>query len=167
MRPTLARVKEALFDIIVDRVNGSRFLDLYAGAGGVGIEALSRGAEKVVFVENHRPAVETIRGNLAACGFSSGFRVIRSDVLRFLNGAGRRSDEFDIVFMDPPYDSDLMEKTMLKLGALNIIERDSLVIGEHSSSRKLEHSYGRLVKDDLRRFGSATLSFYDFHGKAL
>ena len=160
MRPTQDRVREALFNIIGEAVSGSRFLDLFAGAGGVGIEALSRGAERAVFVENHPPAAAAIRDNLTACGFSSGYRVLKADALRFISGAERRGESFDIVFVDPPYRSDLAERALQKLGASDIMVSGGLAVAEYSSTELMAEKYGRLVLDDTRRFGDTALSFY-------
>jgi 16S rRNA (guanine(966)-N(2))-methyltransferase RsmD len=160
MRPTQDRVKEALFNILGGAVDGCRFLDLFAGAGGVGIEALSRGAERVVLVENHPPAVKVIRDNLAACGFRSGYRVFGADALRFIDGAERRSDRFDIVFLDPPYRSGLAGLASEKLGDSQIIAPHGRLVVEHPSSESPARRYGRLLLGDTRRFGDTTLSFY-------
>lgn len=160
MRPTQDRVREALFNIIGEAVIDSSFLDLYAGVGGVGIEALSRGAASVVFVENHPPAVEVIRNNLTACGFSSGFCVVKSDALRFIDGAARRAEKFQIIYIDPPYRTPLLQRTLQKLGAAHIIAAGGLVVAEHASAEQLAEKYGDLLLQDLRRFGDTALSFF-------
>lgn len=165
MRPTQDRVREALFNIIGEAVIDSLFLDLYAGVGGVGIEALSRGAAKVVFVENHPPAVEVIRNNLTACGFNSGFRVVKSDSIRFIDGAARRAEKFQIIFMDPPYRTPLLQRTLEKLGAAPIIVAGGVVVAEHASAEQPAESYGDLLLQDVRRFGDTALSFFTINNE--
>src|SRR2546427_3812136 len=103
LRPTSEQLRETLFDVLGPRVAGSRFLDAYAGSGAVGLEALSRGAREVVFIENHRPAVELIRKNLAALGIESGCRLMTSPVLDALDRLDEERAAFDFVFLDPPY----------------------------------------------------------------
>ena len=100
-RPTSDRVREALFSILGDRVTGARVLDLFAGSGALGIEALSRGAAEATFVDNAAPAVRTIGANLEALGAEA--TVVRAEARRFLGGASRSGRSYDLVFLDPPY----------------------------------------------------------------
>ena len=105
LRPTSEQLRETLFDVLGPAVEGSRFLDAYAGSGAVGLEALSRGAREVVFIEHHRPAVELIRENLRALKIASGFRLLTSAVLATLERLSEENEPFDFVFLDPPYDA--------------------------------------------------------------
>jgi 16S rRNA (guanine966-N2)-methyltransferase len=100
-RPTSDRVREALFSILADRVAGARVLDLFAGSGALGIEALSRGAAAATFVDSAPPAIRAVRANLAALGAQAEVR--RADARRFLDGASREARHYDLVFLDPPY----------------------------------------------------------------
>ena len=102
-RPVTAKIKEALFNIWQTRIKGAFFLDLFAGSGSMGIEALSRGAEKAIFVEKNRSAVEMVKKNLAACGFNSGYELYQDDVFRRMDWLSQRRDRFDIVYLDPPF----------------------------------------------------------------
>ncbi len=109
VRPTPDRVKEAVFSAIQFQVEGRRFLDLFAGSGQMGIEALSRGASQAVFVDKSREAAETVKKNLHACGLEQNARVLNMDSLAFLL---QKSEPFGIAFLDPPYGSGLLQKVL-------------------------------------------------------
>ncbi len=161
LRPMSDQLRETLFDVLGPSVAGSRFLDAYAGSGAVGIEALSRGAQEVVFIEYHRSASELIRKNLEALKINSGFRVLNCEVstgLERLAGAGAR---FDYVFLAPPY-AEVREyhHTLRLLGRSDLLEAHSLVIAEHSRHCLLEERYGNLSRARLLRHGDAQLAFY-------
>ncbi|MBZ5514731.1 MAG: 16S rRNA (guanine(966)-N(2))-methyltransferase RsmD [Acidobacteriia bacterium] len=165
LRPTSEQLRETLFDVLGPAVQGSRFLDAYAGSGAVGLEALSRGAREVVFIEHHRPAVELIRKNLASLGIESGFRLLTCAVL---TGFGRLADEdsrFDFVFLDPPYD-EIREyhHALRQLGRGMILEPSSLVVAEHCRHVSLEEQYADLHRARLLRHGDAQLGFYRLAG---
>jgi len=144
LRPTSDQLRETLFDVLGPQVAGSRFLDAYAGSGAVGLEALSRGAREVVFIEHHRPAVELIRKNLAALGIESGFRLMTSPVLDALSRLHEELAAFDFVFLDPPYD-EVREyhHALRQLARSAFLTPNSLVVVEHSRRTFLEESYGR------------------------
>lgn len=127
-RPTADRVKEAIFDIIQFRVAGRHALDLFAGSGQLGIEALSRGAYSCVFCETDRRAAEIIRKNLDACGFSERAEIICGDGVSALSKMGK--NRFDIVFLDPPYGSDLLEKALFKICSLDLLKENGIIICE-------------------------------------
>jgi 16S rRNA (guanine966-N2)-methyltransferase len=161
LRPTSDQLRETLFDVLGPRVAGSRFLDAYAGSGAVGLEALSRGAREVVFVEQHRPAVELIRKNLAALGIVSGFRLLTSPVLAALDRLEEEGTAFDFVFLDPPY-AEVREyhHVLRQLARSAFLTPNSLVVAEHSRRTLLEASYGRLGSARVIRHGDAQLAFY-------
>lgn len=102
-RPVTDRIKEALFNVIGHDIPGASFLDLFAGSGSVGIEALSRGAARVIFIDNHPAAVAVIRENLKHCGFQSGFEVYRNDVFKAIPILNKRKLVFDYIYVDPPF----------------------------------------------------------------
>ncbi len=161
-RPTSDRLRETLFNVLAPRIDGAAFLDLYAGSGAVGLEALSRGAQSVTFVERAQPALKALRANLAALGIASGFRIHAGTVASFLRAAGR-GDAFDIVFLDPPYDrSDEYEAVLGVLGgaAGAALAADAVVIAEHRRKERLEDRYGGLARTRLLEQGDAALSFY-------
>jgi 16S rRNA (guanine966-N2)-methyltransferase len=169
LRPTSDRLRETLFNVIADRVSGSRFLDLFAGTGAVGIEALSRGAREAVFVENHVPAATLIRKNLASLGITLGARVLAADALRGLaklateNGSG--GAPFDLIFLDPPYSAAEEYRGVLALlGSAALIGESSLVVAEHRHSDELPARFGDLQRVRVLRQGDASLSFYQLAG---
>jgi 16S rRNA (guanine(966)-N(2))-methyltransferase RsmD len=130
LRPTSDRLKQTLFDILGARIAGSSFLDVFAGTGSVGLEALSRGALSVVYIESEPAAVRVIRQNLQLCGISGGARILRDDVFKALRGLAREGFQPDFVFFDPPYEwrpyEDLLEivfrREMARPGTEAIIE---------------------------------------------
>ncbi len=161
LRPTSDQMRETLFDVLGPRVRGAAFLDANAGTGAVGIEALSRGARDVVFIEHHRPAAQLIRQNLAALKIDSGYALLNSDVLKGLGQLEGESERFDIVFIDPPYE-EIREyhHTLRRLARGSLLGPDSIVIAEHSRHVALEESYLSLKRTRLLRHGDAQLGFY-------
>lgn len=129
-RPTTDRIKETLFNMIQDELYDCRFLDLFAGSGAIGIEALSRGAKTAVFAESNQTALRCIRENLAFTRLAGG-QVMGTDVITALK-ALEGQDPFDVVFMDPPYDQEWEKKILLYLSASAVITADSLIIVEAS-----------------------------------
>jgi len=161
LRPTSEQLRETLFDVLGPGVEGSRFLDAFAGSGAVGLEALSRGAREVVFIEHHRSAAELIRENLRALTIASGFRLLTSAVLATLERLNEENEPFDFVFLDPPYDAIREYHTTLReLGRSKLLAPGSLVIAEHSRHIVLEEGYASLRQARLIRHGDAQLAFY-------
>jgi 16S rRNA (guanine966-N2)-methyltransferase len=165
-RPTSDRLRERLFDILSPRVSGCRFVDLYAGTGAVGIEALSRGATHVWFAENAEPALAAIRQNLAALKIDRGFTVEDRGVGAMLQRLGKISQLIDLVYIDPPYEAEAeYAGTLNFLGSARgrgTLAPDALVIAEHSSKAKLAGRYGALEHTRLLKQGDAALSFFAF-----
>jgi 16S rRNA (guanine(966)-N(2))-methyltransferase RsmD len=166
-RPTSDRLRETLFNVLAPKIAGSRFLDLYAGSGAVGIEALSRGASKVTFVERAAPALKALRTNLAALRIETGFTIHSAGVAAFLRGPRSNAAEFDLVFLDPPYDAEEeYEATLALLGgeAAGFLAADAIVIAEHRRKKVLEESYGAIGRTRVLKQGDAALSFYSRAG---
>ena len=162
-RPTSDRMRETLFNVLAPRITGASFLDLYAGSGAVGIEALSRGASKVTFVERAAPALKVLRANLTRLGISEGFRIHSGNVASFLRGPRAGAAEFDVVFLDPPYDAAEEYANALGLlggGAASFLAASAVVIAEHRRKEKLQASYGALERTRILEQGDAALSFY-------
>ena len=164
-RPTSDRLRETLFNVLAPRIEGARFLDLYAGSGAVGIEAASRGAERVVVVERAANALKVLRANVESLGLRGGVRVEAVSVAAFLKKVRPESSgfAFDIMFMDPPYDA--VDEYGLALGLLGkeasrLLARDAVVIAEHRRKEKLEERYGVLERMRVLEQGDAALSFY-------
>src|SRR5262245_44773894 len=133
LRPTSSRVREALFDILGSRIEGACFLDLYAGTGAVGIEALSRGARRAVFVESYRSAARLIRENLALLGREGAAEILVLPVASCLTSLAHRGERFDVVFLDPPYDAGV-SREVLSAAAMLVLPGGTLVV-EHPTKR--------------------------------
>jgi len=155
VRPTSDKVKQALFNILGQKTTNSLFLDLYAGAGGIGIEALSRGAERVVFVDASRESVKTIKQNIEQTGFGDRAAVIQSDVETFLR---RPSGPYDIVFLDPPYAVD-MAPLLVRVAGAGILKPDTVVIAEHFKKQPSPERAGTLVLHRETKYGDTVLAF--------
>jgi 16S rRNA (guanine966-N2)-methyltransferase len=161
-RPSSDRLRETLFNVLAPRIEGARFLDLYAGSGAVGIEALSRGAVEVVFVERAAPALKALRANLARLGISEFVQVVGAGVTTYLRKA-EPAGRFDVVFLDPPYDAADEYAAVLGLfggAAAGQLADGGVVIAEHFRKDKLEDRYGALRRTRLLQQGDAALSFY-------
>ena len=157
IRITADRVKESLFDIL-HPLEGRFFLDLFAGSGNVGIEAISRGASRVVFVEMARPHVAIIEKNLDLCGFDGGFEIVPKTVEKGIELLSMRDRCFDIIFADPPYERGLIEKTLGILGAHRIMSKEGMIVMEHSSNEAC-HGNDDFMVTDQRKYGDTVLSF--------
>jgi 16S rRNA (guanine966-N2)-methyltransferase len=159
-RPTADQVRIALMDALMPRLPGARVLDLFAGAGGVGLEALSRGAAEAAFVERDARALAALRANVAALGVEARARVVRDDVLRALPRLRRAGARFDVVFLDPPYETDLTGDTLAALGDGALLAPGAVVIAQHLTKRPPPEVAGRLRVARTRRFGETTLTFF-------
>ncbi len=159
-RPTADQVRIALMDTLTPRLPNARVLDLFAGAGGVGLEALSRGAAHATFVENDPRAVVALRENVVALDVGAITRVRRADVLRALSALYQAGERFDVVFLDPPYDAGLVETTLEALGGGGLLLAEGLVIAQHFTKRAPAATVGALATFRTRRFGETTLTFY-------
>jgi 16S rRNA (guanine966-N2)-methyltransferase len=165
IRPTADRLREALFNVLCagnpGALEGSVWADLYAGTGAIGIEALSRGAGKVHFVEAARPAVQLIRENLESLGIKTGFEVIHGNVSRTLRRWETEEAGFDFMILDPPYDKDReYSETLTFLGQSLLLSKSTIVIAEHMKKVDPGEEFG-----DLKRYrkivqGDTALSFY-------
>ena len=165
-RPTSDRLRETLFNVLAPRIQGVAFLDLYAGSGAVGIEALSRGAASVTFVERAAPALKILRDNLDRLGITESFRIhsgAAASFLRRAKGPGPKPERHEMVYLDPPYDAAGEYAAVLGLlggEAAAFLAPGAVVIAEHRRKEKLEASYGALERYRLLQQGDAALSFY-------
>jgi len=159
-------VRQTLFDILAPEVPGCRFLDAFAGSGGVGLEALSRGAAKVVLIDNSGPAIEAAQENARALSADGGdVEVFRQDARTALFALARRGRRFDIVYLDPPYDSELYEPLLRGLEAGPLLADAGLVVAEHFHKRALPDRIGELERTRTVRVGDHCLSFYRRRGE--
>ncbi len=157
VRPTLDRVREALFNIIGPDLPGAAFLDLYAGSGANGIEALSRGAARAVFVDNHPESQACIRKNLASTKLEERGQLTRN---RLPEEMGRIGGTYDVIFADPPYNFTDYEALLVGIDRAGLLAAGGRVILEHASKQDLPERAGRLERVRERRYGKTTLAFY-------
>ena len=154
IRPTTDNVKEAVFNILQFDIEGRRVLDLFAGTGQLGIECLSRGAREAVFVDRDREAVRIVKDNLKTCGLTAA--VVQTDALSYLNSCG----SFDLIFVDPPYDSELYEPVLKTIKLVDILSDGGIIICETRREKQLpemETPYRRLRE---YRYGKVKITTY-------
>jgi len=164
VRPTSDRMRETLFNILAPRIEGARFVDLCAGSGAIGIEALSRGAEHVTFVESSRKAASVISENLRHCGIRENYKFLMREAVTTLKYLSREEQRFDIIYFDPPYDSELYTPVLWQIARGGLLAEDGIVIVEHRRQLLLAPNY-----DNLRPYrelpqGESCLTFYRIEG---
>jgi 16S rRNA (guanine966-N2)-methyltransferase len=159
VRPTSDRVKESIFNILGEQVEGKLVLDLFAGTGNLGIEALSRGAKKVIFVEKGRQPVRLIQRNIAQIGLEGRIEIIPRDANRAIGILKGKGEIFDLILMDPPYEKGLIKRTLTKLNSHPIYHTDSILVIEHDRREPLPDILEgwNLVRE--RRLGDTVISF--------
>jgi 16S rRNA (guanine966-N2)-methyltransferase len=162
LRPTGDRLKETLFNILGTGVADSIVLDVFAGAGAIGIEALSRGAREVIFIDSGAEGQRLIRDNLELCGVERGYRIIEQDVFMALRALARRQFRADIVFLDPPYDWEPYRDLLDILFKKELVTGSSRVVIEHHRKADLPETDGEYVRSRVVRQGDHWLSFYSF-----
>jgi len=160
LRPTAARVKEALFNILPHDLSGNKVLDLFAGTGNVTIEALSRGAAEATLVDSSAESGKVIRENLRRLHLAERTRVWIMPVPRALRALGRRGETFDLIFLDPPYEHQWIDATLKIVAQGGLLRNFGVLIAEHSIREKVEPRYHLLALNDQRRYGSTLLSFF-------
>jgi 16S rRNA (guanine966-N2)-methyltransferase len=160
VRPTAARVKEALFNILPRDLSGARVLDLYAGTGNVTIEALSRGAAEAILVDSSTASGRAIRENLRRLELVDRTKVWIMPVTRAIRLLTKRKEAFDFIFLDPPYGQRLVEKTVKLIGEGDLLRESRVLIAEHGIRDPVAERYGSLVLCDQRRYGDTVLSFF-------
>jgi 16S rRNA (guanine966-N2)-methyltransferase len=163
IRPTADRVKESLFNILNSFIAGyddCRALDIFAGTGNLGIEALSRGAANAVFIDSHKGSVALVIKNLRMLGFADRGRVIERDAISALRSLEKRELPFQLLFIDPPYRQGLAERVLEYLAASNLLDERSLVIAEISSGELLPTAFDKLTEFDRRVYGDTAIVFF-------
>jgi 16S rRNA (guanine966-N2)-methyltransferase len=158
IRPTSDRVREAIFSIIGQAASGANVLDLFAGTGALGLEALSRGASKALFVDQSLAAVQLIRANIKACNVAEHVRVIHGSVDQTIHRLGVQGECFDLIFMDPPYGEGSIQKTLVNLAG--VARPGALIVAEHDSKDVLPSNSQEWMRTQERRYGDTTVSFY-------
>lgn len=162
IRPTGDRQREAIFNILSDKIEGAAVLDLYAGTGALGLEALSRGAATGIFIDSDKSATQVIARNIHACGFEANTQLIRWDIEENLRCLHRLHIVFDVVFMDPPYHRGLIMPTLRNLRDCGCLKTDSMIIIEHATDDTLPMLQNAYTCDDQRRYGKTLVSFLHF-----
>ncbi|MFZ7104490.1 MAG: 16S rRNA (guanine(966)-N(2))-methyltransferase RsmD [Peptococcaceae bacterium] len=162
-RPTADRVKEAIFNVLTPQVKGTKVLDLFAGTGSIGIEALSRGSDFVCFVDKDRKAVQVIKENLSGCKLTDRAQILPLDYLKALNILKSKNINFDLIFLDPPYKMLIIEAILEKIIRLNLLAKDGVIIAETAQDSNLAIEYEDLVKVRENIYGDTKITYFQFH----
>lgn len=158
-RPTASRVRESVFNILSFDVRDKQVLDLFAGTGILGLEALSRGAASVVFVDNDRRPLSVIQKNVSSCNVDADVRVVKFDLSREWSPKMPAGDGFQLVFMDPPYNQNLVGPTLVRLSSGGLLEKGAIVTVEHSPLEPILTQDTDFVLEDQRKYGKTQVSF--------
>ncbi len=156
-RPTTDRVKEALFSIIHFEIPGARVLDLFGGTGQLGIEALSRGAKRAVFVDSQESACKLIRENLTRAKMQQDGQVVRSDYLQYLD---RCREKFDIILLDPPYAEVFLENALKRITEIDILESNGIIVAERPLGKELPWEFEGYARSKDYKYGKILLTIY-------
>ena len=158
-RPTMDRVKESLFATIQNNLKDSVVLDLFAGSGQLGIEAISNGAKLCYFIDNNKEVIKVLNKNISNLNIKSNSKVILSDWKKSLNEFANQNLKFDLIFVDPPYDYNVYEKILDKVSNLNILNENGLIILEHSNI-KFKDTYNNLTLYKEKKYGNKSVNIY-------
>ena len=159
IRPTADRLREAIFNILADRVENSVVLDLFAGTGALGIEAFSRGAQSVVFVDNSISAIAVLKKNISTCALEENATIIKWDISKNLNCIQSINPAFDLVFLDPPYNKDCLKPVLHSLSRNDALETGACLVIEHSDTEPVPLKIPVFNIADQRRYGRTLISF--------
>lgn len=161
-RPTADRTREAVFNILGSAVCGAHVLDVFAGTGAFGIEALSRGAASALFIEIGREALGVLAGNIQTCGLTDRVSVVRWDASRNLNCLGQHEPKFDLAFLDPPYHRSLVAPALSNLHAAHCLATGALLVVEHGADDPFPEPPAPYLLRDQRRYGKTLVSFLKY-----
>lgn len=159
-RPTSDKVKESIFNIIQDRIYNSVVLDLFAGTGNMGFEALSRGSLRAFFIDRDTEAIRVIKKNCQSLGYEARSEIFKSDANHALMKLSQKSILFDIIFIDPPYSMGLGEALLSTIDRIKVLHRNGIVIVEHDAKSPLANKVASLHCRDIRNYGGTGVSFY-------
>jgi 16S rRNA (guanine966-N2)-methyltransferase len=162
VRPTMSRVKEAVFDIIKPYLEDAMFLDLFSGTGNMALEALSRGVKRAVMIEKNKDAVSIIIENVNSMGFEDRCRAYKNEVNRAIEILSRKREVFDIIFIDPPYKEELCTDTITRIDTFKLLSERGIVLAEHHEKEKLADEIGNLKKVDERNYSGKVITFYTY-----
>lgn len=158
-RPTMDRVKESLFAMIQNNIKDSIALDLFAGSGQLGIEAISNGAKTCYFIDNNKEVIKVLNNNISNLNIESNSKVLLSDWKKSLNEFSNQNLKFDLIFVDPPYDYNVYEKILIKVSELNLLNDNGLIILEHSNL-KFKDTYNNLILYKEKKYGNKSVNIY-------
>ena len=161
-RPTTDRLRETIFNILNKDVIDSMILDIFAGTGALGIEALSRGAGYVIFVEKSRTASHIIKQNIQICNLENKTSVMTMDALKNLRGIKSITPFFDLVFMDPPYNKGFITPTLMNLHNSALLKKNSCIVVEHSVKEDIPHDLAGYHMYDNRKYGNTVVSYLTY-----
>ncbi|OPA77849.1 16S rRNA (guanine(966)-N(2))-methyltransferase RsmD [Paenibacillus selenitireducens] len=161
-RPTTDKVKEAVFSIIGPYFDGGRVLDLFAGTGGLGIEALSRGAERAVFVDMDPKSIEVIRQNLKTAKLENQAEVYRNEATRAIKALEKRGGGFDLIFLDPPYKMTQVDEMMMDLAQRGLVQDQAVIMVEHDADHTYPEQVGPFRSTRVAHYGETTISIYRY-----
>lgn len=159
-RPTTDKVKEAVFNIIGPYFDGGIALDLFGGSGSLGIEALSRGVEKVIFVDKDGKAIQTIKQNVESFDLDDQVEIYRNDAVRALNALKKREIKFDLILLDPPYKNHHLKELIHKISEYELLSPTGLIMAEHSNDVKLPEHMGEFIRTRQEDYGLTVISVY-------
>ncbi|WP_128894289.1 16S rRNA (guanine(966)-N(2))-methyltransferase RsmD [Longirhabdus pacifica] len=159
-RPTTDKVKESLFSVIGPYFSDEIVLDLFAGTGSLGIEALSRGAKKAIFVDAERKSIEVVKHNIMVTGFEQQAEIYRNDAFRALNALHKREVQFQLVFLDPPYRMKNMDELLEQMQQKQLLANDSTVVIEHDAKHQYPQQIGELHRIRELTYGDIAISIY-------
>ncbi|MGF9965632.1 16S rRNA (guanine(966)-N(2))-methyltransferase RsmD [Bacillus rhizoplanae] len=164
-RPTTDKVKEAIFNIIGPYFDGGLALDLFGGSGGLGIEALSRGIDKAIFVDRDGKAIKVIHQNLESCRLEAQAEVYRNDAERAVKALMKREISFDLVLLDPPYKDQKIVSLISIIDQHGLLKENGIIMAEHGVDVELPETIGRLVKVRAEDYGITAISIYKYEGE--
>ncbi|WP_332262381.1 16S rRNA (guanine(966)-N(2))-methyltransferase RsmD [Paenibacillus sp. GSMTC-2017] len=165
-RPTTDKVKEAIFSMIGPYFDGGTVLDLFAGTGGLGIEAWSRGADKIILVDKEKTSIDIIRLNVKTAGAESAVEIYRNDAERALKALSKRDLKFTLVFLDPPYRMTEMDKLMNELAETDMLDPDALVVVEHDASFRYPEEMTSFHQIKFAKYGDTAVTIYRYESIA-
>ena len=160
VRPTSHKVREALFDVIMPYIDGAVLLDLFAGVGAIGIEALSRGAKRVIFIDNNIKCVKIIKKNLEITRNTQFGSVFKKECLSGLKLLKKKKFLFDFIFMDPPYNKGLVNVALFEISELSILKKDGIIIVQHHKEESIDSNLDKIKLVKQKKYSESLLSFY-------
>lgn len=162
IRPTSDRVKESLFNILGARIYDCAFLDLFAGTGGIGIEACSRGASQLVFIDESAKSINVLKDNLDKLNILDKVEVYNTDYINAINKLASDNRKFDIIFIDPPYSKGFAQNALVHIFENGVLKEEGIIITEHDLQDKMPETTGTLSLQRQKKYGNTMLSFYGY-----